>query len=67
MRRFLILMRDDFDIAELKALLDEKKQACLFVIGHNVAITGEAKYGTFCSILWHCQKFGEVKCILSPA
>lgn len=66
MRRFFIVMDDGFDIKPLRDKLNEKKIGCMFIIGHNIVITGEARYGDFCSVLWYCQKYGPVRCELAP-
>lgn len=66
MIRFFIKMKANFEYKELREKLDEKKIACMFVIGEYVVVTGEGRYGDFCSTLWHCQKYGRAICEVTP-
>lgn len=43
----------------------DKKLACVFVVDNCVVVSGKGTFGKFCSTLWHCQKYGEVKCEVS--
>lgn len=65
MWRFLIVMRHDFDTKELRDIMRDKKLACVFVVDNCVVVSGKGTFGKFCSTLWHCQKYGEVKCEVS--
>lgn len=70
MRRFLILMQGEYDMVELREKLGNKigatKTVALFWVSDRIVMTGTAKFGFICSLLWQCQKFGEVRCEIAP-
>lgn len=65
MFRFMIVLDDEFNHGGLEAVLKRFPNLRIRDFDHKVFVTGVTKYGVFCSILWQCQKFGEVKCELS--
>ena len=65
--KYVIALDDEFDHEELKKALENFPAHNVKDFDHKVFVIGTAKYGMFCSILWQCQKFGEVRCELSKA
>ena len=65
MYKYIIALDDNFDHKELEEALAKFPGHYVKDFDFKVFVTGTAKYGTFCSILWQCQKFGEVRCELT--
>lgn len=60
--QYLIVMKADFSVEDLCSRLENTRAEKITLLGDRVMITGDGRYGDFCSILWHCQKFGDVHC-----
>lgn len=65
MFRFVIALDDEFKHEDLEKALEKFQNKQIKDFDHKVFVVGTAKYGVFCSILWQCQKFGEVRCEIS--
>lgn len=65
MFRFMIVLDDEFDREKLEEVIKKFPNLHIEDFDHKVFVVGSAKYGVFCSVLWQCQKFGEVRCELS--
>jgi len=63
--KFVIALDDEFDHEDLEEALSRFPNKQIKDFDHKVFVVGSAKYGTFCSILWQCQKFGEARCEIS--